>query len=194
MNRGRPRQFDEKKALLAAMEVFWSKGFEGASCDELLAAMGIKCGSMYLAFGDKQALYDRAFDLYCETEFLRGMEILDGPGTPLENIRTLVQCWGEHMTQPDSKGCFVSNTVIEFSKQPDGVAQLARQVLKRMQDVLENKLKQAADAGELRDGANPAALAAFLVNTANGLNVMARARADKKSIQGVIDSTLLILA
>ncbi len=194
MNRGRPRKFDEKKALEAAMQVFWSKGFEGASCDELLAAMGIQCGSMYASFGNKQALYDRAFDLYCETVFARGMAILDGPGTPLENIRKLVQCWGDATSQPDCKGCLVANTVIEFSKNQDGVVQLAREILKRMQNMLEKKLNQAVEAGELREGSNPAALAAFLVNTATGLSVMARAGADRQSIQGTVDSALMLLA
>ncbi len=194
MKRGRPRQFDEKQALEAAMEVFWRKGFEGASCDELLAAMGINCGSMYAALGDKQALFDQAFDLYCETRFSRAMEILDGPGTPLENVRSLVSCWGEFMTQPDCKGCFVSNTVIEFSHREDAIAKLAREMLKRMQNMLESKLTQAAEAGELCEGSSPAALAAFLVNLASGLNVMARAKADKESIQGAVDSALLLLA
>lgn len=194
MNRGRPRQFDEKQALEAAMEVFWSKGFEGASCDELLAAMGINCGSMYAAFGDKQALFDRAFDLYCETRFARAMGILDGPGTPLENVRALVTCWGEFMTQPDCKGCLVTNTVIEFSGREDAVAKRAREIPKRLQAMLEKKLTQAAEAGHLREGATPAALAAFLVNLANGLNVMARAKADKESIQGAVDTAMLLLA
>ncbi len=54
MMRGRPRQFDEGEALEAAMGVFWQKGYEGASCEDLLTAMGINSGSMYAAFGDKQ--------------------------------------------------------------------------------------------------------------------------------------------
>ena len=193
MTRGRPRQFDENLALEAAMNVFWRKGFEGASCEELMTAMGINCGSMYASFGDKQALYDKAFDLYCQEVFARGMEVLDGPGTPLENVRQLVQHWGDYMSQPDCKGCFVANTVIEFGKHQQGVAALARQVLRRMQNLLESKLVQAVEAGELSSTAKTSELAAFLVNTATGLNVMARAGADEQSIRGVVNSALLLL-
>lgn len=193
MTRGRPREFDEKKALTAAMEVFWRKGFEGASCEELLSAMGINSGSMYAAFGDKQSLYDKAFNLYCDTVFSKGMEILAGPGTPLENVRTMVQCMGDHMSSPNCKGCFVGNTLIEFGGENKGVAEIARRVMKRLQDALEKKLVAARELGELSDVANPAELAAFLVNTAQGLNVMGRAGADAETIRGVVNSALLLL-
>ncbi len=148
---------------------------------------------MYAAFGDKQTLFDRAFDLYCETMFKQGIGVLDGPGTPLENVRSLVECWGEFMSQPNCKGCFIQNTLIEFGKNQDGVAKLARQLLKRLQTMLESKLTEAAEAGELSPGADPIALAAFLVNTVSGLNVMARTGADQKTIRGAVDSTLLLL-
>jgi TetR/AcrR family transcriptional regulator, transcriptional repressor for nem operon len=193
MPRGRPREFDEKRALAAAMGVFWRKGFEGASCDELQAAMGIKSGSMYCAFGDKQSLYDKAFDLYCDTVFQQGMEILDGPGTPLENVRALVQCMGEGMSAGDCKGCFVGNTLIEFAAENEGVAEMARRMMNRLQDALEKKLGAAREIGELGDHVDPEEMAVFLVSTAQGLNVMARAGADEKAIRGVVNTTLSLL-
>ncbi len=193
MTRGRPREFDEKQALTAAMDVFWRKGFEGASCDELLTAMGINCGSMYAAFGDKQALYDKAFELYCDTVFATGVGMLDGPGTPLENVRKLVQCWGDFMSMPECKGCFIQNTLIEFGTHQDGVAKVARRLLKRLQTMLETKLLQAVETGELAAEADPASLAAFLVNTASGLHVMGRAGADEQTIRGTVRCALMLL-
>ncbi len=175
------------------MSVFWRKGFDGASCEELQDAMGINSGSMYAAFGDKGSLYDRAFDLYCDTVFTRGMKILDGPGTPLENVRALILCMGEHMSSSDCKGCFVSNTLIEFGGENKGVAVLARRVLKRLQDALERKLVAARDSGELSASVEPAEMAAFLVNMAQGLNVMARAGVGEETIQGVVRTTLTML-
>jgi TetR/AcrR family transcriptional regulator, transcriptional repressor for nem operon len=193
MVRGRPREFDEKQALQAALEVFWRRGYEGATCEELLSAMGINSGSMYAAFGDKRVLYDRAFDLYCETALGRGMKILDGPGTPLENVKALVRCWGEFMSSPGCKGCFIDHTLIEFGNEKKGVAQLARRAMKRMQDAMEQKLVAARDSGEWTGGVGPAEMAAFLVNTKRGLSVMARAGAGKKAIQAVADTTLSLM-
>jgi AcrR family transcriptional regulator len=62
--RGRPRSFDREAALMAAMEVFWEKGFDGASVSELCAAMDLNPPSLYSAFGDKEKLFLEAADRY----------------------------------------------------------------------------------------------------------------------------------
>src|SRR6201996_7837673 len=63
-HRGRPREFDVEDALEAALRVFWSKGYEGASLTELTEAMGITRPSLYAAFGNKEELFRKALDLY----------------------------------------------------------------------------------------------------------------------------------
>src|SRR5258708_5505480 len=61
---GRPRAFDIDKALGRALEVFWRKGYEGASLSDLTAAMGVNRPSLYAAFGNKEALFRKALDRY----------------------------------------------------------------------------------------------------------------------------------
>ncbi len=175
------------------MDVFWRKGYEAASCDDLLSAMGINSGSMYAAFGDKQALYDRAFDLYCDTVFSEGFEVLDGPGTPLENVRALLRGMADHMSSGDCKGCFVGNTLIEFAAENKGVADMARRAMKHFQDAVERKLKAARKLGELTSDLRPKDLAAFIINTAQGLNVMSKAGTDEKTMRGVVNTALSLL-
>jgi len=193
MNRGRPREFDEKQALEAAMNVFWRKGFDGASCEELLNAMGINSGSMYSAFGDKQDLYDKAFKLYCETVFQQGQERLAAPGSPLENVKAVFQCMAERMASNECKGCFVGNTILEFAEENNEVAEMARNVMQHFQNALEQKLAEAQQTGELPASAQPREIAAFLVSTGQGLNVMARAKASEATLQGVINTAMQIL-
>ncbi|NOX58388.1 MAG: TetR/AcrR family transcriptional regulator [Planctomycetes bacterium] len=193
MMRGRPRQFDEGEALEAAMGVFWQKGYEGASCEDLLTAMGINSGSMYAAFGDKQSLYDRAFEHFCDTTLGPVLDILNGPGSPLENVRSLVRMWADFMAGPDRKGCFIDNTLIEFGGEKSGVAEMARAVTSRVQRVLEQKLGDAQETGELSDAVKPADMAAFLINTKQGLSVMSRAGAEEAAIRGVVNTTLSFL-
>ena len=182
MTKGRPRLFDEKKALLAAMEVFWKRGYDCASCDELLDAMGINAGSMYATFGGKRALYEKAFDVYCQTGFAYVLGILNGDFSPLENVRRLVNVWGSM----DRKGCLVFNTLAESGEESKEVAKIAKE--------LETKLAAAKDAGELGKKANPKELAEFLVNTALGLNVSVHAGVGKESIRGVVNTTLTVLS
>ncbi len=175
------------------MGVFWRKGYDGTSCEDLLAAMGLNSGSMYASFGDKKTLYDKAFDLYCETMFSKGLAVLDGTGSPLENVRALVECIGENLLSSDCKGCFVGNTLIEFAAENKGVAETARRVMQRLQDAFEQKLSEASSTGELSSELNPKEIAAFLVSTAQGLNVMARAGAGKETIHAIIKTTLSML-
>ena len=61
---GRPRAFYMDKALDAALDLFWRKGYEGATIGDLTEAMGINPPSLYAAFGGKEALFLRALDRY----------------------------------------------------------------------------------------------------------------------------------
>ena len=74
--KGRPREFDIDEALAAALRVFWSKGYEGASLTDLTEAMGITRPSLYAAFGNKEALFRKALDLY-EREKL-AIDVING--------------------------------------------------------------------------------------------------------------------
>src|SRR3982074_3060381 len=69
MAMGRPREFDPDQALDIALQVFWRRGYEGASMADLTEAMGITKPSLYAAFGNKEELFRKALDRY-----------VDGPG------------------------------------------------------------------------------------------------------------------
>src|SRR5438034_827557 len=77
----RQKEFDRDEALQGAMEVFWSRGFEAASIQDLVGRMGINRQSLYDTFGDKHALYLEALDRYHEVEGRRLVELLDQPGS-----------------------------------------------------------------------------------------------------------------
>src|SRR5215212_2984133 len=76
---GRPRAFDEEKALDAALKVFWRQGYEGASLPDLTRAMGINRPSMYAAFGNKEALFRKAIDRYNQGPASHVRDALDEP-------------------------------------------------------------------------------------------------------------------
>ena len=79
LQKGRPREFDAEDALDRALEVFWRKGYEGASLAELTEAMGINRPSLYAAFGNKEALFRLAFDRYADGPAAYTREALEAP-------------------------------------------------------------------------------------------------------------------
>ena len=62
--RGRPRTFDKDVALTAAMLLFWERGYEGVSMDDLTKAMAISPSSLYASFGSKEELFLKTLDKY----------------------------------------------------------------------------------------------------------------------------------
>src|ERR1700742_4718383 len=97
---GRPREFDVDEALAAALKVFWRKGYEGASLTDLTDAMGVTRPSLYCAFGNKEALFRKAPELYEPEKLAFIDEALTAP-TAYEAAERLLLATVEANTDPD---------------------------------------------------------------------------------------------
>ncbi|MEO0529063.1 MAG: TetR/AcrR family transcriptional regulator [Planctomycetota bacterium] len=109
---GRPRQFDEGEVLRRIGETFREHGYDGASFEQLVADSGLSRSSLYNAFGGKEALYEKALDVYVRDEldgFLATLEQGDG-GADL--LRGFVETWREPYI-PNSKGCLFGKLLME---------------------------------------------------------------------------------
>lgn len=175
------------------MTVFWRDGYEGSSCDQLLQAMGINCGSMYAAFGDKHSLYSKSLELYADQRVSKIEEVLQAPGSPLGNLREFWKIAEAMATNKDFCGCLITNTLIEFGDEPSEIGDQARRIVKQIQSQFEKCLSAAKEQGELKESADPTALAAFMVSSLQGLAVMGRMGADPKMVRGSIATILGVL-
>src|SRR5271168_5134251 len=77
--RGRPRSFDEAEALEKATQVYWSKGYDGVTIDDLVAGMGVGRPSLYAVFGDKRTIFLRVLKAYAEKKGARAAKALLAP-------------------------------------------------------------------------------------------------------------------
>ena len=85
---GRTRQFDVEEALDRALEVFWARGYEGATLPELTRAMGINRPSLYAAFGNKEQLFRKALEEAGRTDLIgAGCDALIPAQPPQEALR-----------------------------------------------------------------------------------------------------------
>src|ERR1700722_3359510 len=99
MPRGRPRSFDERDALEKATQVFWSKGSDGATIDDLVAGMGVGRPSLYSVFGDKRTLFVRVLKDYAEKKGALVAKALLSPQTPRDSSTALLN--NEHENETD---------------------------------------------------------------------------------------------
>jgi AcrR family transcriptional regulator len=106
--RGRPRSFDEMGALEKATQVFWSKGYDGVTIDDLVAGMGVGRPSLYAIFGDKRAIFLRALKGYAERKGAAAAKALLAPQTLRDSIVSFLRYAVESATQKGSaRGCLL---------------------------------------------------------------------------------------
>src|SRR5258706_4540506 len=105
LQRGRPREFCVDEALAAALRVFWTKGYEGASLTDLTEAMGVTRPSLYAAFGNKEALFRKALDLYEREKLASVGEALKTPTSRGAAGRLLRGALEMPTTDSDPRGC-----------------------------------------------------------------------------------------
>src|SRR5437879_13191066 len=110
----RHKEFDSDEALNKAMEVFWSRGYEAASIQDLVKNMGINRQSLYDTFGDKHALYLQTLDRYREVEGRRMLELLGPPGSVKKTRRLSFEGVIERaLCDRPRRGCCMGNAVSE---------------------------------------------------------------------------------
>src|SRR5215469_7573792 len=103
--RGRPREFDADEALAAALRVFWTRGYEGASLTDLTEAMGISRPSLYACFGNKEALFRQALDLYEREKLAYVGAALEAPTAREVAERLLLGGLDIQTSRTEPKGC-----------------------------------------------------------------------------------------
>jgi TetR/AcrR family transcriptional repressor of nem operon len=201
----RAREFETEAAVDAAMQLFWERGYEGTSVDDLVTRLGIGRGSLYAAFGSKHALYLRALDRYRCQQMAGALAELDAPGTPLlptvrrllEGIaaETLGEAFGDAPAgRPAAPpGCFMVNATTERAACDPGVAARVRDNAGAMAATLERAVRRAQAAGEVPAGRDARALARFLVMAIQGLRVAGAAAPDRATLADMIDVTLAAL-
>ena len=190
--KGRPREFCTEQALAAALGVFWAKGYEGASMAELCEAMGITKPSLYAAFGNKEALFHKALDLYEEEKLAYTREALTQP-----TARAVVEFYmrGAIETQTgncDMKGCL---GVISATACGAEAETIKADVIKRRASshaALLERFRRAQREGDLPDHLDPDALCSWLFALLQGMAVQAGSGATRAELERVAETSLMM--
>ncbi len=182
----RPREFDVDAALDRAMQVFWAKGYESTSLDDLCEATGLGRSSLYAAFGDKHGLYLRALERYEEGSAARINEALTRSVPVREAIAAFVgHLIDEIVAGPGRRGCFIGNCAAELARDDREAAARVRRSLQRIEAAFRDALGRAKARGELAPYADVVALARFLTAGIQGLRLVGKATPDRAALRDV---------
>jgi TetR/AcrR family transcriptional repressor of nem operon len=186
----RTKEFDPDSALRAAMDLFWRKGYEATSMQDLVDGLGIGRGSIYATFGSKHELYLRALDRYAEQFDARALDRLSRSGPALPVVREFVRAFlADALT--DGRGCLVTNTAVECPRDRP-LARLVEVSWDGLETAFASALTRARNQGELAEDKDPRALARFLVTFVQGLRVLAKVP-DERRMRDAVDQALTLL-
>jgi TetR/AcrR family transcriptional repressor of nem operon len=190
----RQKEFDRDEVLHKAMEVFWARGYEGTSIQDLVKHMGINRQSIYDTFGDKHSLFLQALDRYCEIESRKVFEVLERPGSMKRNLRRLFEeAVARAMSAEGQRGCFVGNSMSELAGRCQETADRTCNSVARAEKMFQRALERGKQQGDFIEVRDPRAVARFLYSSLQGLNLMAKATRDRKMLNDVVKVTLSVL-
>ncbi|TGT42875.1 TetR/AcrR family transcriptional regulator [Mesorhizobium sp. M8A.F.Ca.ET.165.01.1.1] len=185
--RGRPRTFDRNAALRRAMDVFWAKGYEGASISDLAAAMGINSPSLYAAYGSKEALFLEATDLYSRVEGADIWLALEEVPTARLAIERFLRRTAKAYSQTDRpQGCLIAlGALHEDSSRGAICADLRRRRAENL-TALKKRLERGVAEGELPANFNCRAAATFFATVQHGMSIQARDGASRAALLATV--------
>jgi len=190
----RQKEFNRDEVLHKAMEVFWTRGYEGTSIQDLVEHMGINRQSIYDTFGDKHSLFLQALDRYREIQSRKVFEVLERPGSMKKNLRRLFEeTVARALSAEGRRGCFVGNSMSELAGRCKETATRTCNSVASAEKMFQRALQKGKEQGELRRVRDTRAVARFLYSSLQGLLLMAKATRDRKLLNDVVKVTLSVL-
>ncbi|WP_042162152.1 TetR/AcrR family transcriptional regulator [Paenibacillus gorillae] len=189
----RPREFDYDTVLHAAIDIFREYGYNASSYDILTKGTKLNKQSLYGAFGDKKALFNKSLSLYNADFLERFQELLNHGTTALETLRY----WQEHFLPSNYEhryGCLIVNSTLELQNTEASSVKLEfDHMFQRMKEMLEVVISKGQQEGSVIVKLSSEQISTHLVNTIIGLRVMVRSGAPKEQLQSQLDTAIEML-
>ncbi|MFC0502422.1 TetR/AcrR family transcriptional regulator [Asaia krungthepensis] len=184
--RGRPPSFDRETALSQAMTLFWDRGYEGTSFDDLIGVMGISASSFYNSFASKEALYMEAIEAYARREGAWFTQALESDGGVAAAFRTMLDAAAIAFTRRDApSGCMIAVAATQCSPAQSRLRQMLIDQRHGAEAIMQARLVDGVRMGELPEDADCAGLAAYFSAVINGMGVQARDGACREKLQHI---------
>jgi AcrR family transcriptional regulator len=188
--RGRPRAFDADAALDRAVNVFWEKGYAGASLPDLTKAMGINRPSLYAAYGNKAELFHKALDRYRQGPLAAMRAALDAP-TARAAVERLLFAAVDLQTNPRTpRGCLMVQGALTCGDSGECARKELLAVRRKHEHLLRDRFIRAIEEGDLPQDVDAADLSRYISTVIRGMAVQAASGATRAELKRVAELAL----
>ena len=160
-------EFNEEEAIQKATQVFWEKGYNGASLRDLTDAMQINSSSLYNTIGDKHQLFIRCLNYYIETKRAMLQAQAESATSPLEALIKFIDAASATIIQ-DSSGCLAVKTAFEISPRDTRIQSILKTDSDFTRTFLSSLIDQAMQQGQVVKGEQPELLADYIIGSYTG--------------------------
>jgi TetR/AcrR family transcriptional repressor of nem operon len=190
----RTKDFDEAEVLNKALCLFWHKGYNGTSMQELVDHLGISRSSLYDTYADKHSLYIKSLEFYQNNSRQKMDDIAANATSAKEAITQLFTLMTtELLTDDQQKGCFIVNSEVELAPHDPEVRLIIRRNESQIEDILVAVIQKGQESGEIANKQDARAIARFIFNAVKGMRVSAKLTTDKAFFNDIIKITLSVL-
>jgi AcrR family transcriptional regulator len=190
--KGRPREFDLDQALAAALRVFWRKGYEGASLTDLTEAMGITRPSLYAAFGNKESLFRKAWDLYERDKLSYVTTALEAQTARGVAERLLLGALAMQTSTCDPHGCLGVISTLACGQEAESVRAEVIARRKSSEIALQKRFEEAKASGDLPAHIQAEDMAHYLYAVMQGMAVQAGAGAGCEELSRLVKTAMTL--
>ena len=186
--RGRPRTFDPDTALRQALDLFWERGYEGTSLNDLAEAMGIASASIYACFGSKEDLFRKVMMLYGTTSGEPPRRALREQPTACAAIHEMLRATADEITRPDTPHyCMLILAAPTGAVENHAIREFLADLRRDMFTAIKDRLARGVTDGDLTaSAAGLGAIARYYTTVVQGLSIQARDGAGRGELEAVI--------
>ncbi|MFZ4405123.1 MAG: TetR/AcrR family transcriptional regulator [Pseudobdellovibrionaceae bacterium] len=182
------------QALNSALIVFWSKGYNATTVDDLQKAIGIQRGSFYFHFKDKRTLFFEALDYYKKTVVDVRRDLVRDQTSAKKGIELYFKTLIDHSIKNKAySGCLNTNTATELGLSDAELADRLGFGIRSWQKFWEEILQKAVAQKEISNKLDVESTAQLLIAMTQGLNVIVKVNSDRKFLEGVVKAGLRVL-
>jgi TetR/AcrR family transcriptional repressor of nem operon len=190
----RPREFDEERALDGAVDCFWKHGYGTTTVRDLADAMKIGGASLYNAYGDKRALFEKSLERYANRSMRDRIARMEAEHRPKEAIRAFIaEIIDRSLADPDRKGCLLINSALDVAPHDAEIGRVVAGYLDELRAFFRRNVEAAQRTGQAPKALDAGEAASHLLGVLAGIRVLARTGARRSVLEGVARPALALL-